>query len=192
MAVTDQRWLAASAKTASALLADPPFLQNLWHQRGCRAFADRSGNRRHRRLHVSNRRTTARLLARFSGWSDLSFLLRHVSFGTNHHAGAGLQHFCRRRDVLRDLWLPTPSTSRDMVRWLLGLRGFCLRDQKYSRVGVSQHHSLSARNFLPRSPSSISCSFPLAAFVDLSFDGCALVHLGRAKFPRGFSPAGQQ
>src|SRR5947199_413341 len=118
----------------------------------------------------------ALLLARLSGWSDLSFRLRHVSFGTNHHAGAGLQHFCRRRDVLRDLWLPTPSTSRDMVRWLLGLRGFCLRDQKYSRVGVSHHHSFSARNFLPRSPSSISCSFPLAAFVDLSFDGCALVH----------------
>src|SRR5205814_5903086 len=149
-----------------ALLANPPLLQNLWQQRGCRTFADRSRNRCHRRLHISNRRTIARLLARLSGWSDLSFLLRHISLGADHHAGAGLQRFCRRRDVLRDLWLPTPSTSRDMVRRLLDLRGFCLRDQKYSWVGVSHHYSFSARNFLPRGSSSISCSFPLAAFVD--------------------------
>src|SRR6266480_4379818 len=149
MAVTDQRWLAASAKTASALLANPPFLQNLWHQRGCCTFADRSRNRRHRRLHISNRRTIARLLARLSGWSDLSFLLRHISLGADHHAGAGLQRFCRRRNVLRDLWLPTPAASRRLVRRFLDLRGPCLSDQKYSRVSLSDHHSLSARNFLP-------------------------------------------
>src|SRR5205807_9252907 len=112
MAVTDQRWLAASAKTASALLANRPYLQNLWHQRGCRAFTDRSGNCRHRRPHISNRRAIARLLAGFSGWSDLSFLLLHVSFWTNHHASAGLQCFCCWREFLRTVWLPTPTTVR--------------------------------------------------------------------------------
>src|SRR6266576_3767319 len=174
MAVTDQRWLAASAKTASALLANRPFLQNLWHQRGCRAFTDRSGNCRHRRPHISNRRAIARLLAGFSGWSDLSFLLWHVSFGTNHHAGAGLQRFCRWRDFLCNLWLPTPTTSRRLVRRLLDLRGPCVRDQKYSRLGLPHHHSFSARNFLPRSPTSISGSFPLAVFSEMmtTFPGC--------------------
>src|SRR6266480_3110334 len=137
MAVTDQRWLAASAKTASALLANPPLLQNLWHQRGYRTFADRSRNRRHRRLHISNRRTIARLLARLSGWSDLSFLLRHISLGADHHAGAGLQRFCRRRDVLRDLWLPTPAASRRLVAGFRVLGAPARSTQSYFRVGHS-------------------------------------------------------
>ena len=90
MALADERWTPALAKTAAALLANYRLLQNFRGQFGRCTIANRARNNHKRGPHILNRRKIGGLLAWFCCWPDLSVQLRHGFVRTDHYAGAGL------------------------------------------------------------------------------------------------------
>ena len=187
MALADERWFAALAKTAAALLADHRFIQNFWDQRRGRAVANRTGDNRQRRTYIFDRREVERLLARVFRGPDLSLQLRHGDLWADYHARTGVQRVYRRRDFLRRLRLSTATRARALVSRRLDLLRASVSHEKSARSDLSTRDFHFAFNSLSRSAIAFPQTFPLGLHLDLRRAVRAVVRRDRAAFSRIFA-----
>ena len=161
MARPDERRGAAPANAAARLLADRRVFQNFRRDRDRGAPADRARHGRVGRVHLLDRRTAGRLLARVRGRVASPLFVRRFCSGPDGDSRCRFHSLDWRRHLLRRGRLSTPSVPARLVRGFLVMRKSRVPGQRSWNHFLSRRNLCSPRDLFSRGANPVFVPFTL-------------------------------